>query len=57
MASLGSFVVYCLVGVTGYLLFSSSPEETYRQLQAPNRSQDILEADFGADAGYSIKLA
>lgn len=55
-ASLSAVLVYVTVGCFGYMLFSDSPGHTFEQLQAPNRNQDILEADLSS-GGYAVKLA
>ena len=56
-ASILSNFIYIIVGVFGYLTFSESKEVTYEQLQAPKRSKDILEADYGKRAGFSINVS
>ena len=55
-SSLLAVFVYCLVGIFGYATFSSSQEQTEAQLWAANRSKDILEADYGPGAGWSLRF-
>ena len=55
-SSMSAVLVYIIVGVFGYLTFSSSLEQTQQQLWSPDKSKDILEADYGDDV-TSIKVS
>ena len=41
-----SVIAYILGGAFGYLTFA---DRAYKELQAPERSSNILEADYGED--------
>ena len=56
-SSLFSYILFVIVGINGYLIFASSEIETKQQLWAKERSKDILEADWGQQAGVSIKFS
>jgi amino acid permease len=55
-SSLTAVFIYVVVGCFGYLTFAMSEEQTHDQLWASKRSKDILEADYGDEAGLLIKF-